>query len=166
MKFTGAELISHNDKLMAYAYKRTKNRDDALELVQTTYMKAIRYNSSFYRKDNPNLGAWLMTILKNALKDYYEKNSHYPMDDTPYEDLNELELPPHFDEYQLGKVFKDDRIEKAMSNLTTLQKEAIYQTYVLDANDAEISRELGIPKRTWISRRKKAMDRIRKTIEE
>ena len=56
VKFTGSELISHHNTLMAYAYKRTNNRDDALDLVQTTYMRAIRHNNSYQNKEYENLG--------------------------------------------------------------------------------------------------------------
>ena len=165
MKFTGSELISHHDKLMAYAYKRVPNRDDALDLVQHTYMKAIRYNQSFYRKDGINLGAWLMVILKNNLKDYYEKKAHNPqLTDTPYDDLVDTDLPPHFDEHHLGKVFKDEEIEAAFNNLTPYQKEVIYNTYILDIDDFAQSDNLGVNRRTLISRRKKGMDQLRKQL--
>ena len=162
MKFTGSELIAHHDKLMSYAVKRTYNREDALDLVQQTYMKAIRYNQSFYRKPDRSLGAWLMTILKNLLKDYYEKRAHsVPISDKPLDEFHEI---PFEDSYQFGRVFKDERLEAAFKSLTALQRETLFATYVLDIPDIVLRKRLGIPKETLISRRKKGMDALRRVM--
>ena len=160
-KFTGSELISHYDKLMAYAIKRTRNREDALDVVQTTYMRAIRYNHSFYTR-NWSLGAWLMTILKNVLKDYYEKLDHSPqLDDKPIDEFDEI---PIMDSYKLGKVFKDERLEEAFKKLTPIQRETVFATYFLDIPDIELRQLLGVGKQTLISRRKKGMDALRRAM--
>ena len=166
MKFTGSELITHKEILFGYARKRVRNDDDALDIVQTTYMKAIRYNDSFYNREHTNMGGWLMSILKNLLKDYYEKLGHMPMNDTPYEDLHELEVPPHIDEYKEGVIFKDSEIDAAFAKLTDYQKQVIYNTYILDIDDFTQSDALKLNRRTLISRRKKGMDSLRRLIKE
>lgn len=149
---------------MAYAFKRTKNRDDALDLVQNTYMRAIRHNNSYQNKEYENLGSWLMSILKNLLKDYYSELVRINLDDTPYEKLEETEVPPIIDNYQEGKIFKDSYLDYAFHQLTPYQQNVIYNTYVLDIDDEAQSKALGIPKRTLVSRRKKGMDQLKKWL--
>ena len=161
MKFTGSELIAHKEILFGYARKRVRNDDDALDIVQTTYMKAIRSSETW---NGENLKAWLFAILKNVMKDYYEKLPKQLTDDTPFEEQNESELPPVIDEYQLGKIFKDEELEAAFQELSTYQKDVIYKTYFLDIDNLEEADKLGIPKQTLISRRKKGMDSLRRKL--
>ena len=68
------------------------------------------------------------------------------------------------DEYQLGKIFKDEELEAAFQELSTYQKDVIYKTYFLDIDNLEEAEKLGIPKQTLISRRKKGMDSLRRKL--
>ncbi len=66
-KLTGLE-----DKLERFAYSLTSNHDDAHDLVQETFLKALTYREQF--EDNSNLKAWTFTILKNTFINNYRKN--------------------------------------------------------------------------------------------
>ncbi|MBN2682533.1 MAG: sigma-70 family RNA polymerase sigma factor [Bacteroidales bacterium] len=59
-------------KLKNYALKLTGNPDDANDLVQETFLKAITNESKF--AENSNLDGWLMTILKNSFINKYRKD--------------------------------------------------------------------------------------------
>ena len=159
MNFTGSQLISHNNDLMGYAYRRIKDREVCQDLVQTTYMKAIR---SKHLWSGENLGGWLMAILKNVINDHY-KEIYRPstplIDDTPLDEVAHITTT---DTYKFGKIFNDDELDMAFNKLTEYQKNVIYSTYVLDIDDVDQSSTLGINKRTLISRRKKGMDQLRK----
>ena len=161
MNFTGSELIAHKEILYGYARKRVRNDEDALDLVQITFMNAIRSNQTW---GGENLKSWLFAILKNVMKDYYEKLSKQMIDDTPFEELADTELPPVIDEYQLGKIFKDEELEEAFNNLSHKQQDVIYKTYFLDIDNLEEANKQGIPKQTLISRRKKGMDALRRQL--
>ncbi len=52
------------DALYGAALRLTRNADRAQDLVQDTYLKAIRARRSF--ADGTNLKAWLFTILQNT----------------------------------------------------------------------------------------------------
>jgi RNA polymerase sigma-70 factor (ECF subfamily) len=52
------------DSLYGAALRLTRNADRAQDLVQDTYLKAIRARRSFV--DGTNLKAWLFTILQNT----------------------------------------------------------------------------------------------------
>lgn len=51
----------------------THNLDDALDLLQDTYLKAITYRSKF--EESTNLRAWLFTIMKNTFINAYRRNT-------------------------------------------------------------------------------------------
>src|SRR6187397_3307364 len=52
------------DSLYGSALRLTRNADRAQDLVQDTYLKAIRARRSF--AEGTNLKAWLFTILQNT----------------------------------------------------------------------------------------------------
>src|SRR5512132_2074820 len=59
-----AEALQFLEPLFATAMRLTRNRADAEDLVQDTFVKAFRHSSQFKR--GTNLRAWLYTILHNT----------------------------------------------------------------------------------------------------
>lgn len=68
-----AVLIAHERSLKGYALKLTKNPDDASDLVQETFLRAI-LNKDKYNDDN--IEAWLTTILRNIFINNHTKLSN------------------------------------------------------------------------------------------
>lgn len=64
-------LLQHNDVLKGFAYNLTRDRDDAQDLVQDTFLKALNYKDSFSEKSN--FKAWLLTIMKNTFINAYNR---------------------------------------------------------------------------------------------
>ena len=60
----GAEVLRYLEPLYATALRLTRNRADAEDLVQDTFVKALRFSDRFER--GTNLRAWLSTILHNT----------------------------------------------------------------------------------------------------
>src|SRR5687768_7268744 len=59
-----AEALGYLEPLYATALRLTRNRADAEDLVQDTFVKAFRFTDRFER--GTNLKAWLYTILHNT----------------------------------------------------------------------------------------------------
>ena len=66
-----AALIKLKEGLEYYAYSLTNNRDDAKDLVQDTFLKALIYRDKF--EDNTNLKAWTYTIMRNTFINNYRR---------------------------------------------------------------------------------------------
>ena len=69
------KLINLQDSLMRFAYSLTADKDDAKDLVQETYLKALTYCESFVHHDN--LKAWAYTILKNTFINNYSRSARF-----------------------------------------------------------------------------------------
>jgi len=67
-----SSLIGMKSNLQRFAMSLTSNRDNALDLVQDTYLKAITYKDKFV--DYTNLKAWVFTIMKNTFINNYRRN--------------------------------------------------------------------------------------------
>lgn len=70
------ECLVHLDALYGAALRMTKNPHDAEDLVQETYLKAVR-NLHRYREDAGCKG-WLFRILTNTYIDLYRKRKRHP----------------------------------------------------------------------------------------
>jgi len=65
------QLINLENKLSWLASSLTSNREDAKDLIQETFAKAITYRDKF--EDNSNLTAWTFTIMKNTFINNYRR---------------------------------------------------------------------------------------------
>ena len=70
------EALSHLDRLYSAALRMTRNSADAEDLVQETYVKALRGRDSF--KPRTNMKAWLYRILTNTYINSYRKAVRSP----------------------------------------------------------------------------------------
>jgi RNA polymerase sigma factor (sigma-70 family) len=62
---------SFQPMLKNYALQLTHNMDDAMDLVQETFLKAMTYSSKF--KEGTNLKGWLFTIMRNTFINNYRR---------------------------------------------------------------------------------------------
>lgn len=67
------QIISYQNRLRRFAYSLVSDRDEALDLVQETYLKAISYRDKL--SDYSNLRVWIMTIMKNIFINNYRRKS-------------------------------------------------------------------------------------------
>ena len=65
------EIISLEPSLTRYAYSLTADMDDAKDLVQETYFKAL-YNQDKF-DEQTNIKAWMYTIMKNTFINDYRR---------------------------------------------------------------------------------------------
>src|SRR5688572_28984610 len=77
-----AEALVFLEPLYATALRLTRNRADAEDLVQDTFVKALRFADRFTR--GTNLKAWLYTILHNTWRNRRRDAARVPVDvDSP-----------------------------------------------------------------------------------
>jgi RNA polymerase sigma-70 factor, ECF subfamily len=84
------QLTNLSVNLQRFALSLTSNSEDAKDLLQETFAKAITYRDKF--EDNTNLKAWTFTIMKNTFINNYRRNAkaHTTFDTT--DDLYYLNL--------------------------------------------------------------------------
>ena len=144
------------------AMKLTKQKDDAEDLIQDTYYKALKNKDKF--ATGTNLKGWLYTILKNTFINNYRKKRNQ----NTYTDETE-------NQFILGSMASDRATEAdSPAELTTILEniESVEKSY-LDAfmmyfngyKYEEIAQEMNIPLGTVKSRiflaRKKMMEKLK-----
>lgn len=78
------ELMPQINALYNFAFHLCYNEEDANDLVQDTYLKALRFIDKYAKGTNPK--AWLFKILKNAFINQYRRKSKRPQQ-VDYEDI-------------------------------------------------------------------------------
>lgn len=158
------QCLSHLDALYGAALRMTTNRQDAEDLVQETYLKAIR-NLHRYRDDG-TCKAWLFRILTNTYIDSYRKARRSPQPVELEEDgasgLYERMIdpvgdpdapPPEIDDLEefLGR-FVGDEVKQALDGLPEVFRTAILLRDIEGFSYQEIADMLEIPIGTVMSR--------------
>jgi RNA polymerase sigma-70 factor (ECF subfamily) len=84
------DLVQLQEQLFYYALQLTEDREDALDLVQETSFKALKYRNKLHNNDH--IRAWLYTILKNTHINYL-RSSHYRQLTCDSDELNSYPAP-------------------------------------------------------------------------
>jgi len=69
------QLVQHEELLKRFAMKLTADKDDAKDLLQDTFLKALTHRKQF--EDSTNLKAWAYTIMKNTFINNYRKTQRH-----------------------------------------------------------------------------------------
>ena len=149
-----ARALEFLEPLYATALRLTRNPADAEDLVQDTFVKALRFSDRFAA--GTNLKAWLYTILMNtwrnrrrdAARDTVEVDS--PRVEAAAESAGPaaLETP----EQILMRADVRGDLQAALDALPEVFREAVWLRDVEEFSYAEIAGMLGIPIGTVMSR--------------
>lgn len=149
-----SEALGLLEPLFATALRLTRNRSDAEDLVQDTYVKAFRFADRFAR--GTNLKAWLYTILHNtwrnrrrdAARDTVEVDSERVAQAAAFDGPAAHDTPEHI----LLRATLDADLQAALDGLPEAFREAVWLRDVEEFSYAEIAEMLGVPIGTVMSR--------------
>jgi RNA polymerase sigma factor (sigma-70 family) len=69
------KLISLQESLMRFAFNLTRDKNDAQDLVQETFFKALKYCDKFVH--GTNFRGWIYSIMKNTFINNYNRSVHH-----------------------------------------------------------------------------------------
>lgn len=150
-----ARALEFLEPLYATALRLTRNRADAEDLVQDTFVKALRFSDRFTA--GTNLKAWLYTILLNTWRNRRRDSARAPVEvDSPRVDEaastgdgpSALDTP---EQILLRATVRED-LQAALDALPDVFREAVWLRDVEEFTYAEIAEMLGIPIGTVMSR--------------
>ena len=139
------------DSAYNFAHFLVQNQNDAEDLVQETYLKALRNFASF--QPGTNFRAWIFQILKNTFLSscsILERRMTVAMDSE--EDLLMLPVTSGTPESMLIERSGIDAIRCAIEQLRVILREVILLCDVEDVSYREIAEILSIPTGTIMSR--------------
>lgn len=151
--------------LLRVARSLTGNAADAEDLVQETLIKAFGALENF---DGANPRAWLLTILRNAAHNVWRKKKPDYVDDwtllPEFKPAFNAESPRSAEEDALAGVV-DPALIKAVNGLARDFRSVLILVDVEGFSYAECAEILGIPIGTVMSRRSRAVAKVRKSLQ-
>jgi RNA polymerase sigma-70 factor (ECF subfamily) len=161
-----ADMLSeHIDGLYSYALALSRNRVDAEDLVQETYVRAIPAVRRL-RKES-NVKSWMFTILRNIwLNQLRRPRVAVQMSGTDIDQfLPEFRAPTAKDPHSLLLTSLDqERVRQAISRLPVDSREIILLREFEDLSYQEIAGVLKCPIGTVMSRLGRARSKLRELL--
>jgi RNA polymerase sigma factor (sigma-70 family) len=151
------KMQSNERALRNYALQLTQSHDDANDLVQETFLKAMTYKSKF--KEGTNLKGWLFTIMRNTFINNYrritKRNTFMDTQDEQYI----IDSAKSFNAFNDGEAkFIRQDLENAIDKLPD-DLRITFEMNTLGFKYHEIAEKIGIPigtvkTRIFVARRK------------
>jgi RNA polymerase sigma-70 factor, ECF subfamily len=153
------------DRLYNFAHWLTQNRDDAEDLVQETFAKALKGFSSF--QPGTNFRAWIYRILRNTFltsRSGLRAAATVPLDVEGDEGI--LPATQNTPESIFLDRLDQQTVQQALDQLPVHYREILLLCEVEEMSYQEISSTLAIPMGTVMSRLSRARRALRNTVHE
>jgi RNA polymerase sigma-70 factor, ECF subfamily len=147
------------EQLYNFACWMTQNRDEAEDLVQETYSKALKGFSSF--QVGTNFRAWMYRILRNTFLTSRAGLKTTVSLDLEEDDGNDLAIETETPETILLSRSNSEIVENALAALPVPHREIILLCDVEEMSYQEIAESLSVPIGTVMSRLARARKALR-----
>ena len=157
------EALTHIDALFSYAMTLTRDRTEAEDLVQETYVRGVRAANQLAAESN--LKAWLFVVMRNAWLNQLRRQNNGPrfvgLED---EDSFDIALPS--EESTNPQVVYLRKVERtqillALESLPTQYREVVVLRDIEGLSYQQIATVLDCPAGTVMSRLARAREKLR-----
>ena len=164
--------MQYAPQLYSGALRMTRNRSDAEDLVQETYLKGYRSYQTF--SEGTNLRAWLFRIMTNTYITTYRAKQRRP-DETELGEFEDLYLYKNLGALQdasvgrsaeesLMELLPDDEVKQALEDLPDNFRLPVILADVEGFSYKEIAEMLDIPIGTVMSRLHRGRKAMQKAL--
>jgi len=151
------------DSLYNFASWLVHNKSNAEDLVQETYLKALRGFASF--QPGTNFRAWMFRILRNTfLSSRSTLARRMTVEIDSEDDVTMLPATSATPESLLIERSQENAVRSAIEQLPVIFREVLLLCDVEDASYREISEILSIPMGTVMSRLTRARKAVRESL--
>lgn len=158
--------LQHLDALYGYAFTLTRQKTEAEDLVQETYLRAVRNRGQFV--PGTNLKAWLFVIMRNAWLNQVRHDRNGPRfldleepDSLLAQDDRRALNNPHV--IYMRKVERN-QVRSAIESLPAAHREIVILRDIEGFSYQEIATMLACPAGTVMSRLGRAREKLRKIL--
>ncbi|MGP1345652.1 MAG: sigma-70 family RNA polymerase sigma factor [Phycisphaerales bacterium] len=162
--------MEHMDAVYRLALQLTRRPEEASDLVQDTYLKALRSSENFEERGK-GMRAWLFTIAHHTFYTKMRRQARGPQAVPDIFDADEDatipgEPPPVRDLRSLDWEYVDERLKAAIGELPPEQREILLLWGVEGLKYREIAAMMDVPIGTVMSRLHRARKTLGETLEE
>jgi RNA polymerase sigma-70 factor (ECF subfamily) len=161
------EAIGYLDTLYRGALRLTRDAAQAEDLVQDTYVRALRYQASY--QAGTNMKAWLFAIMRNLFWDRFKggRPEDVSLDgDGEFALYDTLKDPTAVPEADVLNRIAAEEVVKAVERLPELHREVVLLVDVEGFSYKDAANVLGVPIGTVMSRLHRARRQLQKSLYE
>lgn len=155
-------VATYQRKVFMLAYSVLRNREDALDIVQETFLRFYR-KADLYKEGNSFQG-WLLRIAKNLCVDHYRKNTRRRRELESPKSLDDLHVAASPDPALSGAAEMRDATVRCIDRLAGRQRLVFVLRHVDEMPFNEISEAMNISLGTAKSLHFKAVRNLRKWL--
>jgi RNA polymerase sigma factor (sigma-70 family) len=128
--------------LRTFTRRFTTERDEGLDLVQDTILKALMYRDKF--REDTNLKGWLFTIMRNTYINSYRKNQRAK---TSHDDTKELYYLNVEDTHTFNRPEGSVEFKEVWRNVNELKDDLLipFKMHTTGYKYHEIAEQLDLP---------------------
>ena len=160
-------LERNQESLFAYIMRLTQDVDQANDVFQETFMKAIVCIRSHQYKTTGKFSAWLMRIAHNLVIDSVRNNRNMPQYDGDMQNnvlYNNVRLSQECCEEDMLRQADLTTLEKMIGMLPPVQQEIVHLRFYEDLSFKEIAQITNVSINTALGRMRYATLNLRKMI--
>ena len=157
--FAQNSLVAETGRLQKFAFKLTRNRSDADDLVQSTCLRALEKNDSF--ETGTNLFGWTSKIMYNLFVSGYRRRNKFELQHDPDIYLNKEVVPAMQD-----IMLEAENVKRAIVNLSEDHKDILVMICLKGMSYQEVADTLDISIGTVRSRLSRARGRLQTVLDE
>ena len=154
-------LLPHLDAAYNLARWLTRNGDDAEDVVQEAFVRALRFFGGFH---GGNARAWLLTIVRNACYDWLRRNRPAEAHDELDEEVHVASEPSPTAEDLLVEEVDRVRLQRALEELPPAFREVLILREFEGLSYKEIAEVAGVKMGTVMSRLARARDALQRQL--
>jgi len=155
-------VATYQQKVFMIAYSVLRDREDALDIVQETFLRFYR-KADLYKEGN-SFQSWLLRIAKNLCVDHYRKNTRRRRELESPKSLDEIQIPASPDPTVSGACEMRDVTARCIDRLAGRQRLVFVLRHVDELQFNEISEAMNISLGTAKSLHFKAVRNLRKWL--
>jgi RNA polymerase sigma-70 factor (ECF subfamily) len=155
-------LSGYIDGLFGYALVLTRNPAEAADLVQETYVRALKAKESL--RPSSNVKSWMFTILRNIWLNQLRHKRSAPqiVELEAYEGIREVAIETSKDPHaQYASKMEQEKVRNAIQQLPAEFREIIVLREYEELSYQEIASMLECPAGTVMSRLARARSKLR-----
>src|SRR5262249_32888441 len=146
-------IVPYIPNLRRYARALVGDRDGADDLVQDTLERAVR---KFHLWKPGDLRAWLFSIMHNVFVNQLKARKI-----APEVELDDMQIADHIPTVNSVDVID---LQRGLATLAAEQREVVLLVALEDMTYADVSRALGIPIGTVMSRLSRGREKLRRAM--
>ncbi len=140
-------LLEHLDSFYNFAYRLTRNKQEAEDLVQEAALRGFKFFHNFI--EGTNFKAWMFTIVRNIYINEYRKKTREPLK-VNYEEIEQFISLPAFTGFE-EELFSE-ALQQSLNQLSEELRTTLILFYVEELTYKEIAEVMNCPIGTVMSR--------------